>query len=104
MPGAALEEFFPKRYIIATGEYRWEPVFFMYLGLDASAAWLDRLRMEAGGPVDKNDFFSSLGARLTTGFLFHTRLQLAYNYNFSVVRKGRYGGGEIVVSVAGSIF
>ncbi len=103
LPGAVLQEFFPKRYIIATGEYRWEPVFFMYLGLNASAAWLDRLRMEDGWPVDKDGFFSSLGARLTTGFLLHTRLQLAYNYNFSVIRKGRYGGGEIVVSVAGSI-
>lgn len=104
LPGAVIQEFSPKHYIIATGEYRWAPVFFTYLGLDASVAWLDRPRMVSGDIVYKNDFFTSIGANLTTGFLFRTLLQVAYNYNFSEIRKGNYGGSEIVFSVAHYMF
>lgn len=97
LPGAAIEEFYPKHYLLAVGEYRWEPVFFTYLSLNTSVGWLDRLRSTETGTSRKDDTFSSVGARATSGFLFDTRLQLAYNYNFSVIRKGRFGGHEIVM-------
>jgi hypothetical protein len=100
LPGSIIQEYFPKHYVVAVGEYRWEAFFFTYLSLDASVGWLDRLRQT--GPIvtdttSKNDFFSSVGARLTTGFLFHSDMHLSYNYNFSEVRNGRYGGSEIVL-------
>ncbi len=105
LPGASIWEFFPHHYIIFTGEYRFEPVFFTYLGLDAAAGWLDRLRNQntGGGPVTKNDVMSSVGTRITTGFFFNTRLQIAYNYNFSVVRKGSYGGHELLIQLSGNL-
>lgn len=100
LPGAVVQEFFPDHYLLFTGEYRWEPVFFAYLGFNAAAARLDRLRGTGAEIVKKTDTFTAVGARLTSAFFFHTRLQLAYNYNFSVVRDGRYGGHEIIVSLA----
>ncbi len=103
LPGAAIDEFFPKHYVLATGEYRWQPVFFAALGLDASAAWLDRLRRRGAGIVDENGLLPAIGVRLTTGFFFDTRLQAAYNYNFSVVRHGSYGGHEVMINVSGKL-
>jgi hypothetical protein len=100
LPGAVFQEYFPKHYLLAIGEYRWEALFFTYLSLDASAGWLDRLRQTGPDITDttsKTDFFSSLGARLTTGFFFDSRMQFAYNYNFSEIRKDGRGGHEIVL-------
>jgi hypothetical protein len=97
LPGSIIQEYFPKHYLVAACEYRWEALFFTYLSLDASVGWLDRLRQIGSDISSKNDVVSSLGARLTTGFFFDTRMQLAYNYNFSEIRDGHYGGDEIVL-------
>ena len=97
LPGSAIQEFFPKHYAIAVGEYRWEAFFFTYLSVDASVGWLDRLRQIGTDVTTRNDVFSSVGARLTTGFFFDTRMQLAYNHNFAVIRNGHYGENEIVL-------
>jgi hypothetical protein len=100
LPGAVIQEYFPKRYLLGIAEYRWEALFFTYLSLDASAGWVDRLRQTGPDITDttsKNDFFSSLGARLTTGFFLDSRMQLAYNYNFSEIRKDGRGGHEVVL-------
>ncbi len=101
LPGASFAEFYPKHYLLAVGEYRWEPVFFTYVGLTSSIGWLDRLRITETGISRKDDVLSSIGARVTTGFFFNTRLQLAYNYNFSVVRHEHFGGHEIVAVLTG---
>ncbi len=97
LPGSVVQEFFPEHYLIAVGEYRRELLFFTYLSLDASVGWLDRLKQTGNRIISKDGVFPSLGARLTTGFFFGTRMQLAYNYNFGVVREGRHGGHEIVL-------
>jgi hypothetical protein len=97
LPGSVIQEYFPKHYLVAAGEYRWEALFFTYLSLDASVGWLDRMRQIGTGISTKNDVFSSLGARLTTGFFFNTRMQLSYNYNFAEIRNGGYGGHEVVL-------
>lgn len=100
LPGSVIQEYFPKHYLLAIGEYRWEAFFFTYLSVDASAGWLDRLRQTGPNITDvtsRTDFFSSLGGRLTTGFFFDSRMQFAYNYNFSEIRKDGRGGHEIVL-------
>ena len=40
------------------------------------------------------------GGRVTTGFLFKTRLQLDYNYSTGVVRRGEFGGHEVTVHIS----
>lgn len=100
LPGSVIQEYFPQHYVVAVGEYRWEALFLTYLSFDASIGWLDRLRQTGPSVTDttsKNDFFSSLGGRVTTGFFFDTHIQLSYNYNFSEIRNGKYGGNEIVL-------
>ena len=102
IPGAALSEFTPAHYAVAVAEYRYELFFFTYLSARASTAWLERDRLRQGAVRREDDVMNSLGAQLTMGFLFETRLQIDYNYNFDVIRDRNRGGNEVVVHVSGS--
>ena len=102
IPGAVLNEYTPAHYAVAIAEYRYELFFFTYLGARASTAWLERDRLRQDGVRREHDVMNSVGAQLTTGFLFETRLQVDYNYNFDVIRDGNRGGNELVVHVSGS--
>ena len=60
-------------------------------------------RTNRPGPIrSQNDVLYPVGARLTSGFLFRSQLQLEYNYNFDVIRDGHRGGGEIVAHISKS--
>ena len=96
LPGAAINEFFPEYYVVAIAEYRWEPIFFTYLSARASVAYLDRDRRLNGIIERQDDVLASIGTRITTGFIFRSRLQIDYNYNFGVIRQGDFGGHEIL--------
>jgi hypothetical protein len=100
LPGSARGEFFPRHYLVAFGEYRWEPVFFAYLGFNASVARLDRWRDTGTEIVNSTDTFTSAGIRLTSGFLYNSRLQFAYNYGFSVIRSGERGAHELALHIS----
>jgi hypothetical protein len=106
LPGAAISEFTPRHYAIGLAEYRYELLFFTYLSAYGGVAWLDRERLgPAGfaGVLDReNDVLYPVGARITTGFLFHTQLEAEYNYNFDVIRNGHRGASEILLHVSKS--
>lgn len=103
IPGALVREFFPNHYAVATAEYRYEATFFSYVGLRGSLAYLDRKRRRGGADFPReNDVLGSIGARVTTGFLFETRLQMEYNYNTEVIRDNDAGGHNVVLHVSGS--
>jgi hypothetical protein len=100
LPGAVIDEFFPEHYAVLIAEYRWEPIFFSYVGPRASVGFLDRDRRRAQGVMRENDVFASAGARLTTGFAGDLRIQIDYNFSFGVIRRGDFGGHEIVLQVS----
>ena len=102
LPGAAINEFFPEHYVVAVGEYRWEPIFFTYLSARASVGYLDRDRRLNGTIERQDDVFAALGARITTGFVFRTRLQIDYNANFGVIRQSDFGGHEVTFHISAS--
>jgi hypothetical protein len=106
LPGAAISEFTPKHYAVALAEYRYELLFFTYLSVHGGVAWLDRERLgPAGldGEIRKqNDSLFPVGGRITTGFLFHTQLQVEYNYNFDVIRNDHRGASEILAHISKS--
>jgi hypothetical protein len=103
VPGAALREFYPDHYAIGIAEYRYELFFFTYLSARASVAGLDRDRISDSGDFHReNDVLTSVGGRITSGFLFSTRIQLDYNYNFDVVRDDDHGASEIVFHISRS--
>lgn len=102
IPGALMEEFVTNHYAIAVGEYRYEPLFFAFLSVRSSIAYVDRDRDTGSDASGKQDFLYSIGGRLTSGFFFNSRLQLDYNYNTGVIRHGEFGGHEVVVHLSGS--
>lgn len=102
IPGAQLQEFFPEHYAIGIVEYRYEPIFFSYVGLVGSIAWLDRERERSSGIEREDNTLTSIGARMSTGFFGGSRLQLEYHYNFGLIRDGEYGGQALVFSLSGS--
>jgi hypothetical protein len=103
VPGAGIGEFFPDHYAIGLFEYRYELFFFTYLSARGSVAWLDRDRLDADNEIHRRDnTLTSVGTRLTTGFVFSTRLQLDYNYNFDVIRSHQRGANEWVLQVSRS--
>lgn len=103
LPGASVSEFHPHRYAVAIAEYRYELFFFGYVGARGSLGFLDRERLGGDGRIrQENDVLHSVGTTLTTGFLFETRLQVDYNYNFDVIRERKRGANEIVLHLSRS--
>jgi hypothetical protein len=103
LPGAAFEEFFPERYGIVNLEYRYEALFFLYLQVRGSLAWVERPRFAAGGVVENRiDPLHSWTLAATSGFLWDSSLELAYSYNFDLLRPrngvARSGGGALFFS------
>jgi hypothetical protein len=100
VPGATIDEYFPRHYALAALEYRYELFFFTYLSLRSTLAWLDRDRRSDGRVHRENDLLPSLGARVTTGFFFDTQLELGYAYGFAVRRPAGRGSHEVVAHVS----
>ncbi len=100
--GAVIDEFYPRHYVIGTASYRYEATFFTYLDVGAQVAWLDRDRFVNGAIERRDDMLTAVGARITSGFLGKTRVQIGYAYNFDIVRDGELGGSALVVNVSGS--
>jgi hypothetical protein len=102
MPGALIEEYATSHYAVAVAEYRYELIFFAFVSLRTSISYVDRDRNLGREMSNRDDFLYSIGGRWTSGFLFNTRLQLDYNYNTGVLRRGEFGGHEVVVHFSGS--
>lgn len=96
LPGAVIRELSADHYAIGLAEYRFEAIFFTYLSVRSSISYVDRQRLRRGRIRHDDDTLFSIGGRITTGFVFRTQLQLDYNYNFDVIRRGDRGGHEVV--------
>jgi len=95
--GTALEEITSGSYGILNVEYRYELLFFTYLQLRGTLAQIDRLRFtEGGGTVRRVQPMNAISLGLTTGFLWHSQLELGYAYNFGILRQrdGRSEAGD----------
>jgi len=103
LPGAAIEEFYPKKYVVGKLLWRWEPLFFTYIEGGGALASLDRYRFRGSEVKRENDLLTALTFRVTTGFLWKSRLQLSYSYNFDVIRRGSRGGHALVVHISKSL-
>jgi len=103
LPGAAFEEFFPRHYGILNLEYRYQVLYFLYTHLRGSFAWVERPRFNASGvAVMQTDSMPSVTASVTSGFVWHSQLELGTTYNFGLLRnnsgKPGYGGQAILLS------
>ena len=97
LPAAALEEITSDSYGILNLEYRYELLFFSYLRVRGTLAQIDRLRFaDGGGTVHRVEPMNALSVGITTGFLWHSQLELGYGYNFGILRQrdGRAEAGD----------
>ncbi|HEU5181211.1 MAG TPA: hypothetical protein VFW45_10475 [Candidatus Polarisedimenticolia bacterium] len=97
LPAVALEEITSEAYGILNLEYRYELLFFSYLRVRGTLAQVDRVRFDdAGGTVHRVEPMNALTLGITTGFLWHSQLELGYGYNFGVLRQreGRTEAGD----------
>ena len=102
LPAAALEEIVSSSYAILNVEYRYELLFFSYLRFRGTLAEIDRLRFAPeGGTVRLIEPMNSLALGITTGFLWHSQLEIGYAYNFGVIRQrdgqSQTGDGAILL-------
>jgi hypothetical protein len=88
LPAAALNEIAASSYAILNVEYRYQLLFFSYLRVRGTLAQVDRLRFaDGGGTVDRVQPMNALSVGITTGFLWHSQLELGYAYNFGILRQ-----------------
>ena len=102
LPGTYLEEFYASTYGILNVEYRYEMLFFAYLRVRGTLAQVERLRFDdAGGVVAHVEPMNALSIGVTTGFFLRSQLELAYSYNFGILRQrdgaSESGDGAILV-------
>jgi hypothetical protein len=102
LPGAAFDEFFPTEYALLNAEYRYELLFFLYLQLRGSLAWIDRPRFDSGGVVTSTDALHSITIAATSGFVWDSLLELGYIHNFGLFRVDdgvpKLGGEAVFIS------
>jgi hypothetical protein len=102
LPGAALDEFFTRRYGIGNVEYRYQALFFLFLQGRGTFAWLEQPRRTASGVEFHVEPMRAATLAVTSGFLWNASLELSYSYNFSVLRRSdgstTKGGGALFVS------
>jgi hypothetical protein len=101
--GAIFDEFFSRSYALANLEYRYELLFFCYLHLRGQLAWLERARFSADGTADwEMDALPALGAAVTCGAPWNSQVELAYNYNFGLLREeggdSEFGGHSVTLA------
>jgi hypothetical protein len=102
LPAASFEEFYSRSYGILNVEYRYEMLFFAYLRVRGTLAQVDRLRFDdSGGVVSRVQPMNALSIGITSGFFWHSQLELAYSYNFGILRQrqgmSEAGDGAILV-------
>ena len=104
VPAAASEELFPSRYGLVNLEYRYQALFFLYLQLKGTLAWVEQARFGSAesSVVSKVRPAHGVTAGVTSGFLWNSEIELNGAYNFGLERpksgRPRKGGRSFLVS------
>jgi hypothetical protein len=96
-PGAMFNQFPASDYFIGTLEYRRELLFFLYLHLRGSFAWVDRTILTSSRLNLSKNAGEAFSAGLTSGFLWDSQLYLEYSHDTEILRNGRSGNGFLVL-------
>jgi hypothetical protein len=103
LPGAGIDEMATTRHIIGSIEYRHEPIFFFYWGPLATLAIVNREHDDNGTLFRTDDVLVSGGGRVTTVFLFSTRIQLQYGFYSNLFQSPSSLRHEVTMHVSGRL-
>ncbi|MDQ2971107.1 MAG: hypothetical protein M3R34_08205 [Acidobacteriota bacterium] len=104
IPAAAYEELFPSRYGLVNLEYRYQALFFLYLQLKGTLAWVEQPRFtpDRTGVSSRMRPLHGITAGVTSGFLWSSEIEVNGAYNFGLERqkdgRPRKGGRSFLVS------
>ena len=98
VPAAGVDEIVTSRYATVDLEYRFEPIFFLYLQLRGTLAWADVPVKGASGFETRSGSFPAVSAGFTTGLPWNLSMEFLGSWNFGLentvdgrVEKGRSG-------------
>ena len=98
LPAAGVDEIATSRYATVDLEYRFEPIFFLYLQLRGTLAWADVPVRGASGLETRTGSFPAVSAGFTTGLPWNLSMEFLGSWNFGLertvdgrVEKGRAG-------------
>lgn len=92
-PGAIFNQFPATDYMVATVEYRRELLFFVYLHLRGTYAWVNQDIFTDTGKRFLVDNGAAFTAAITTGMPWRSQMYLEYTYDSSILRSGASGHG-----------
>ncbi|KAF0219325.1 MAG: hypothetical protein FD174_2024 [Geobacteraceae bacterium] len=90
-PGAMFNQFPAADYLIGSAEYRRELLFFLYLHLRGTYAWVNREIFTTTRLRFLDNSGQAISAAVTSGFLWDSVLYLEYAYDTSILRNGARG-------------
>jgi hypothetical protein len=98
LPAAGVDEIATSRYATVDLEYRFEPIFFLYLQLRGTLAWADVPVRTGAGAETRTGSFPAVSAGFTTGLPWNLSMEFLGSWNFGLentvdgrVEKGRGG-------------
>ncbi len=96
-PGAMFSQFPASDYLIGALEYRRELLFFLYLHLRSTFAWVNRDIFTARRLRFLADSGQAFSAGITTGMPWDSELYLEYSYDTHILRNGNAGSNVLVL-------
>jgi hypothetical protein len=100
-PGAMFNQFPAAEYLIGSAEYRRELLFFLYLHLRSTFAWVNREIFTTRRLKTLENSGEAFTAAFTSGFLWESVLSLEYAYDTSVLRNGQSGSNITIIWAKG---
>ncbi|GAC1467812.1 MAG: hypothetical protein PVSMB11_03380 [Desulfuromonadaceae bacterium] len=96
-PGAMFNQFPVSDYLIASAEYRRELLFFLYLHLRGSYAWVKRDIFTTTRLRSLENRGETVAAAVTSGFLWESEVSLEYSYDTNILRNGASGSTTVLL-------
>lgn len=96
-PGAVFNQFTVADYVVGNLEYRRELLFFLYLHLRGTVAWINRDYQRADRFRFEQDRGEAFSLGITTGMPWDSSMYLEFSRDFGILRNGRSGSGLMLL-------
>lgn len=96
-PGAVFNQFVVSDYVVTTAEYRRELLFFMYLHLRGTLAWINRDFKSKRIVSFSEDRGTALSVGISSGLPWDSSIYLEYSNDYGILRNGEKGSSMLLL-------
>lgn len=96
-PGAVFNQFVVSDYVVATAEYRRELLFFLYLHLRGTLAWINRDFTSNRIISFSEDRGEALSVGVSSGLPWDSSIYLEYSNDYGILRNGEKGNSVLLL-------